>query len=188
MHAIIIVALALAVMPGAHGAVVDFEDAGGKPCKSTVFKSCDTSTERAFKNTALMSKLFASLSPGDTLSVKNSTYLMMGGVYASNMTDITFNIDGTLLFSDDCDSWPTEKNGTSKMPVKAMDFENNIGFTITSSGTGTFDGNGAAWWGIPGVGYLTRGKNRPPLLSVRATKDFLMENMYFYQVQNMNFE
>ena len=41
---------------------------------------------------------------------------MMGGVYASNLTDITLQIEGTLLWSDDCDHWPTLKK---KMPFLA---------------------------------------------------------------------
>lgn len=69
-----------------------------------------------------------------------------------------------------------------------MNFVNTSGFTITSSGTGTFDGNGAAWWGIPGIGYLVRGKDRPPLLVVDYANDFLLENMLFHQAPRFNFQ
>lgn len=71
----------------------------------------------------------------------------------------TLQIDGTLLWSDDTKAWPTEvkHNQTTKMPITAISIESTVGFTITSSGTGLLNGNGAAWWGLPGIGYLERG-------------------------------
>lgn len=166
-------------------AVVNIEDVGIVKCKKTTFKSCDTSTKQAFKNTALMNTTLASLAPGDTLLVPNKTFLMMGGIYASNLSDITLQIEGTLLFSDDCDHWPTETG--KKMPLTAMTFEHTTNFLITSNGTGTFDGNGAAWWGIPGIGYLVRGKNRPPMLAVRYATDFVLEHILISQAPRFNF-
>ena len=109
---------------------------------------------------------------------------MMGGVYASNLTDITLQIEGTLLWSDDCDHWPTLKK---KMPVTALTIEHTTNLLITSNGTGTLNGNGAAWWGIPGVGYLKRGKNRPPMLAVRYARDFVLEHILFLQAPRFNF-
>ena len=38
---------------------------------------------------------------------------------------------------------------TSTMPRTAMTFEHSRRLVISSSGTGTLDGNGAAWWGVP---------------------------------------
>lgn len=172
----------------ASGAVVNFEDAGAVPCKKTLLQACDTSTKRAVKNSELFNRTMQALAPGDTLLVPNSTYLMMGGIYASNLTDATLQIEGTLLFSDDCDAWPTEKPG-SKMPVIAMLFEHTTNLLITSrEGTGTLDGNGAAWWGIPGVGYLVRGKNRPPLLTVKDATGFVIEHILFSQAPRFNFQ
>ena len=169
----------------ASASIISFETAGAKACKATLFKRCDLSTERAFKNTALMNRTLALLKPGDTLLVPNSTFLLMGGVYGANLEDVTLQLDGTLLFSDDCDAWPTHAG--SKMPINAMTFEQTRNFVITSSGTGTFDGNGAAWWGIPGVGYLKRGKNRPPMLSINYATDFLLEHILFHQAPRFNF-
>ena len=39
------------------------------------------------------------------------------------------------------------------------------------------DGQGAAWWGIPGVGYLERGENRPKLLELDGGRDILVEKL-----------
>lgn len=170
--------------------VIDFQDAGGMPCKKTLLKRCDSSTKTAIANTKKMNAALASLAPGDELRVPNSTYLMMGGVYASNLTRVTLRIDGTLLWSDDIKAWPTQvkKNQTTKMPIIAMLFEHSTGLTITSSGTGTLDGQGATWWGLPGVGYLARGKNRPPLMTANYVTDFLLENIDFVQAPRFNFQ
>ena len=142
-------ALVCALAGLASGAVVNFEDAGGVPCKRTLFKSCDTSTEGAVKNSALFNASLQALAPGDTLLVPNSTYLMMGGIYAANLADATLQIEGTLLFSADCDAWPTEmkKGKPTKMPVIALHLENTTNLLITSrEGTGTLDGNRGCPW------------------------------------------
>lgn len=168
--------------------VVDFKaDVGAVPCSKL---PCDSSTKDAEKNTEKMNRALAALSPGDTLKVPNNTFLMMGGVYAANLTRATLQIDGTLLWSGDTEAWPTErKHGkVTKMPVIAMLFEHTVGFTITSSGTGLLDGNGARWWGIPGIGYLERGKNRPPLLTIHDAQDFMLENINFVQAPRFNFQ
>merc|ERR1711865_1319567 len=114
---------------------------------------------------------------------------MGGGVYAANLSHATLQIDGTLLWSDDIKAWPTimKHNKTSKMPITAMQFEDTVGLTITSSGTGLLNGNGAAWGGIPGIGYLERGKNRPPMMNIKDAQDFLLEHINFVQAPRFNF-
>ena len=180
---------ATALLPSSR--VVDFQaDAGAVPCVRTLFKSCDSSTSDAVSNTAKMNSALASLAPGDTLLVPNRTYLMMCGVIAANLSHATLELDGTLLWSDDTKAWPTEvkHNKSTKMPITAMRFEYTVGLTITSNGTGLLNGNGAAWWGIPGIGYLERGKNRPPMMTVNAASDFLLENVDFLQAPRFNFQ
>ena len=61
-----------------------------------------------------------------------------------------------------------------------MEFVNSTGLTITSSGTGTLEGNGATWWGFPGIGYLERTENRPRLLQIVGANDTMIENIYFH--------
>lgn len=57
--------------------------------------------------------------------------------------------------------------------------QNSSGVTLTSSleAGGVLDGQGAAWWGIPGVGYLERGENRPKLLELDGGRDILVEKL-----------
>ena len=38
---------------------------------------------------------------------------------------------------------------------------------------------GSKWWGIPGIGYLLRGENRPRLFNIGNSKKILVENLYF---------
>ena len=181
----------LLMLASAGAKIYDFEaDAGAVPCKKTFFSSCDTKTAQAVKNTAAMNRALAGLAPGDTLLVPNKTFSMMGGVYGANLTSATLRLDGTLLWSKDTKAWPTEvkHNKTTKMPIIAMTFERTTGLVITSTGTGTLDGNGAAWWGLPGIGYLVRGKNRPPLLTINDARDFLLENIDFIQAPRFNFQ
>ena len=170
--------------------VVDFEEAGGKPCVRTWLKACDLSTSDAFSNTEKMNTALAALKPGDVLRVPNSTYLMMGGVRGSDLKGVKLQIDGTLLWSDDIKAWPTEvkHNKSTKSPIIAMKFERTVGFTITSSGAGILNGNGAAWWGLPGIGYLLRGKNRPPMMNIDDATDFLLEKIHFIQAPRFNFQ
>merc|ERR1711953_189282 len=58
-------------------------------------------------------------------------------------------------------------------------FYNIENVTFTSQGVGTLNGQGQRWWGIPGIGYLIRGENRPRLFNVEDSKDILVENLLF---------
>ena len=39
------------------------------------------------------------------------TYFVMGGIVGSDFTDVTIQIDGTIMFSDDIDEWPRDEDG-----------------------------------------------------------------------------
>lgn len=49
--------------------------------------------------------------------------------------------------------------------------------TITSSGTGTLDGNGKKWWGA--IRFLKHEGDRPRLFHVYQSKNVLIENVLF---------
>ena len=38
---------------------------------------------------------------------------------------------------------------------------------------------GRYWWGIPFIGYLVRGADRPKLFEIRGARDILVESMSF---------
>jgi polygalacturonase len=178
LKAIIVFYSALA---GILAATVDFESSGGVPGSSA-------GTDVAVNNSRTMNLTLASLAPGDTLIIGNKTFMMMGGIVGSSLVDVNIQIDGTLKFSDDIKAWPLETWGKDpKIPRTAIVFENTTGLTITSTGKGTIDGSGAKWWGIPGVGYLIRGKDRPPLLSVFDANDFVMEHILLLNSARFHF-
>ena len=62
---------------------------------------------------------------------------------------------------------------------ECIHFFNLDNVTFTSSGVGTLDGQGEVWWGIPGIGYLVRGENRPRQFNIQDSTSILVENLFF---------
>jgi len=123
-----------------------------------------------------MNATLASLLPGDTFLLPNKTFMMMGGIRAYDLQSVTFQIDGTIVFSNNMDEWPRESSGDV---FECLHFFNLDNVTFTSSGVGTLDGQGEIWWGIPGIGYLVRGENRPRLFNIQDSTNILVENLFF---------
>ncbi len=90
-------------------------------------------------NTRVMNKALALLQPGDTLLVPNSTFHVAGGISGGNLTDNILQFDGTLKWNNNQTAWPRAPGGRV-MECFYLETVDNI--TITSSGTGTFDGSG----------------------------------------------
>jgi len=135
----------------------------------------DPSSATTWYNGALFNTTFASLMPGDRFIIPNSTFYVMGGIKAAELRDIIIQIDGTIIFSEDMDSWPTDAQGNV---FECFFFDRIVNVTFTSSGRGLLDGSGAVWWGIPGLGYIERGENRPRLLTIAHSKNILVEYLY----------
>lgn len=141
------------------GHIIDFEtDAGGIPNDRTL--------ETAWKNGQTLNLTLNSLDSGDTLYFQNKTYFTMGGLIARNLTNVILHIDGTIDFIDDLKDWPKDPTGrvTECFNIK---YANNL--TITSTGKGLLQGNGQKWWGLPAVGYLVRGEDRPRLMLIESS-------------------
>jgi len=152
----------------ASSRIVDFEAEGAIP---------DVITDSAaWHNGRLLNTTLALLQPGDTFLVPNMTFYTMGGVKGWDLQSVVIQLDGTLFFSDNMDDWPREENGDVLECISLYNIEN---VTFTSSGVGTLDGNGETWWGLPGIGYLVRGENRPRLIEVQGSRDLLFENWFF---------
>jgi hypothetical protein len=165
--------LPLLLLPAALCKDVLFGESGGIPTTS------DLAT--AESNKALLEDLLASLSPGDSLTVENSTFIIQGGVHATGLTDVTLRIEGTLKFFDDIDSWPLMDEPDPY--IANRDVQEALHFTdfqsVTLTGGGTIDGSGLAWWGFPGIGYLIRKENRPRLMVMDDCKDITIEHILF---------
>lgn len=100
----------------------------------------------------------------------------MGGIMASGLAHVVFQLDGTLVFSNSMKDWPRDATGHVH---ECMQLINLTNVTFTSSGKGTFDGQGAAWWGFPGIGYFMHQENRPRLLVIGSSSNILVENLLF---------
>ena len=60
-------------------------------------------------NTEVLNMQLASLETGDTFIVPNTTYCLQGGVQAHDISDVVFQLDGTLSWTDEIKTWP--RNG-----------------------------------------------------------------------------
>ncbi len=163
----------------AAGRVWDFEkDVGGLPD--------DDSDATYWKNGGLVNETLAKLERGDTLLFPNKTFHMMGGIQATGLDSVTLQFEGTIIYSGDYKKWPRKSNSTDV--TDSMYFDNCSKLTITSTGKALFDGQGASWWGLPGVGYLERGENRPKLFKVENSTDTLVENIILKNSAYWTFE
>ena len=84
--------------------LINFEDIGGI--------HSEYSEDTAWKNGALLNQTLLSLRPGDTLLFPAKTFYMMGGIIGNDFSDVTFQLDGTLFFSNDTHHWPTKDDGS----------------------------------------------------------------------------
>ncbi len=155
----------------------------------------DDSLAAAQRNGAAFNASLGRLRPGDTLVVPaNRTLHVMGGIRARDKVNVTLSVDGTLVLSDDLKHWPRTGDGGAARVMEFMEFTNMTDFTITSGraptpgargadagagGAGLIDGKGQAWWGIPGIGYLARGENRPRLLRLDDGRNVKIERIFF---------
>ena len=146
--------------------VVEFEKEGGIPNKH------DYDTQ--LHNGQVLNNTLNSLEAGDLFYIKNKTYHLIGGIIASDIHDVIIKIDGTLLFSDERETWPTDENGEVLEAIMLYKIKNVV---FTSSGMGTLDGNGEKWWGA--IDYAKHQEDRPRLFHVRSSENVIIENILF---------
>ena len=144
----------------------------------------------ATNNTKTLNAAFLSLQSGDTLVIPNNSYWLTGGVFASNLLDVTVVLDGTLRFLPGRAGWPTEPcphDPSKECVVKAMLFADVHKFTLTSSnvhqGGGIIDGGGEPWWGY--ANYLLHGEDRPKLFTVQNGTSIVVEGWHLRQVSRL---
>jgi hypothetical protein len=166
------VVAALAAVSTVSAETINFKDIGGVSLESGAPKDSAT----AWANGKLVNETLKNLKPNDVFYFPNETYFVMGGIVGSDFTDVTFQFEGTLMFSDDLDEWPRNADGDV---FECFHLTNVDQVTFTSSTTGTLDGQGQRWWGFPGIGYLAHGENRPRLFNIEKSSNILVENMFF---------
>ena len=151
----------------APGRIVDFESEGA------IRETDSLAVQR--HNAAIFNAALARLRPGDTFRVPEGTFHIMGGLFGSRLVRVTLQFDGVLSFSDDIRRWPRGADGRV-LPCLCLEDLRHV--TLTSAtGGGVLDGNGKRWWGVPGLGYLVRGEDRPRLLEIRGASEVLVERL-----------
>jgi len=154
--------------------VVHLSDFGAQPL--------DSSQATEAINAAALNKALGSLRSGDTLLIRG-VYHTNGGLVGTNLTDVTIQLDGQLVFSSSTRRWPRymDDRGKKGGVMECLHLINPVNVTLTSSlgrgaDGGVLDGSGAAWWGIPFVGYLIHVEDRPRLLRVSNGTQMMVEN------------
>lgn len=122
----------------------------------------------------MLNATLATLRPGDELVFPNTTFYLVGGIIASNLKNNVIHFDGTLIFTDNIDTWPRRADGSV---LECFAFFNIQSVIFTSKSRGTIDGSGEAWWGL--IGYALYEENRPRLFTIADSKDLLIENILF---------
>ncbi len=87
----------------AQSAIINFEDIGGK--------AHDQSIETVTRNRDLLNATWNAMGKGDIFVLPNKTFHVVGGIIVDNLSNVVFQIEGTLRFTDDRESWPADSNG-----------------------------------------------------------------------------
>jgi polygalacturonase len=146
--------------------VVNFEEQGAIPD--------DSSLDTCWTNGGIFNQTMMTLQPGDVFLFPNKTFYLMGGIIGSGLTNVTFQFDGTLIFSDNEKEWPRKANG-DVLECIYLSKLHNVRFTSTS--LGVIDGNGRRWWGL--IKYLLIAENRPRLMHIYNSTNLLVEKLFF---------
>jgi polygalacturonase len=154
------------VLAFVQGRFIDFEKIGAVPN--------DSSMRAAVLNGNLFNRTINTLQPGDTFFVANKTYWVTGGIKADGLYNVTIQVDGTVSFVNERKTWPKKADGSVEECIYLTNIEKVV---FTSSGKGTFDGNGTAWWGA--IKFLKHQEDRPRLVHIKKSKDILVENLLF---------
>eukprot|EP00029_Vermamoeba_vermiformis_P014722 TRINITY_DN9835_c0_g1_i1.p1 TRINITY_DN9835_c0_g1~~TRINITY_DN9835_c0_g1_i1.p1 ORF type:complete len:417 (-),score=133.70 TRINITY_DN9835_c0_g1_i1:42-1292(-) len=135
----------------------------------------DSSLNVAWKNGAILNKTLNALRPGDEFIIPaGNKFYLVGGIIVKDISDVVLHFDGSLIFTDNTDTWPTTSTGRV---LECLYFENINNVTFTSSSVGLIDGQGEAWWGL--LGYVEYLENRPRLLNIAGSRNLLLENLLF---------
>lgn len=86
-------------------------------------------------------------------------------IYSTDLYDITIQLDGTLIFSDEIQAW-------SEDPTGQLEFHDVHGITV--QGNGKIDGQGLKWWRSAYVGH----DNRPVMFYFELSTEIYFSDVY----------
>lgn len=90
--------------------------------------------------------------------------------YYSQLENITFIFDGTLILHNNISAWPMKSDDEY---INAIDIRNSNNIIIT--GKGTIDGQGFSWWSDFLHGLIPR--KRPTLIQIQDSTNILIEHL-----------
>lgn len=114
-----------------------------------------------------------------TVYVPYNTTFITYPIYVANITNITFQIDGTIKFSKRHNQWPLRKEGTTRDCIFLQDVEN-----ITFQGNGTVDGQGYMWWVRELFG--ANHNKRPILLNIQRGRNIEIKEVRWINSPRFN--
>jgi polygalacturonase len=86
-------------------------------------------------------------------------------VYSTQIHDITIQLEGTLIFSDEIQAWPED-------PTAQLEFYDVHGVTV--QGNGKIDGQGLKWWRSAYLGH----DNRPVMFYFELSTEIYFTDVY----------
>lgn len=133
---VVVVAVLICLLAAAQAAIYNYELLGAVPLVN--------SDSVVTKNRDILNVTLNTMKYGDRLIIPNKTFHLQGGIEVFGLAGVTIQIDGTLKFTDDRETWPTNEKGDVLECIYMQDIKDIV---FTSTGKGTLDGNGKNWWG-----------------------------------------
>jgi len=162
--------------------------------------------ERSIHNRDAFNAALRAAKPGDTVALHDgSSYIFMGGIFATDLSDVTIDFAGSSRFVHNLEQWPIVRDWwyqNTNVVAPAFGLSNCRNITITSSSSnranlivnyesnevyfdqasgkgGLLDGDGPPWWEDCYLGLLPEKScsMRPRLILIVSSADVLVENL-----------
>eukprot|EP00301_Raphidiophrys_heterophryoidea_P027310 c9596_g1_i1.p1 GENE.c9596_g1_i1~~c9596_g1_i1.p1 ORF type:complete len:499 (+),score=143.88 c9596_g1_i1:61-1497(+) len=152
--------------------LVAFSDA--KVLSITDFGAIPGSDSQAKNNSIAILNTFLAAGAGDTVLVPANATFSFFGVWVQNLSDIIFQIEGTLKAVNDFNNWPSCSSPSDICDV--IRFQNCTTIVVTSAtGKGLVDGQGYVWWWNEILQLLPNG--RPKLFVFSDCANIVVEHV-----------
>lgn len=157
-----------ALMLPATAHLLDIDDFGARR---------NDSSEPAIRaNIKAFNLALADAKPSDTvlISAGKSAYTFRGSILATNLFNVSLQIDGNIVLDDTIKAWPAPSSGMRPPPWFYLFNSSHI----IVSGAGEIDGQGLRWWDASITGSVAGlGERRPNIFLFDHVSDLLLERL-----------
>ena len=157
-----------ALMLPATAHLLDIDDYGARR---------NDSSEPAIRaNIKAFNLALADAKPSDTvlISAGKSAYTFRGSILATNLFNVSLQIDGNIVLDDTIKAWPAPSSGMRPPPWFYLFNSSHI----IVSGAGEIDGQGLRWWDASITGSVAGlGERRPNIFLFDHVSDLLLERL-----------